>query len=336
VRPDVLAEIAHATGLDVAALSVRHRRPMPHQANRLYDVYADRRHLIAKEYMSDEELDGPLNEYRALRLVEPLDIAPRPVFFDPSLGQVVVYEFLDGTMWDRRVPSAAELSSLADRWVELHSLPIEGLWIGRGQARNAPTQVLRLRAPIERYAAWAAGGDAARRDAAATCLRALERGLVNGLPLIPEVAPLCFCRSDARFANVIARPDGRVGLVDWEDSGLRDPARELADLLLHPNQEDLFDTDGWQPFLDRYLASRAANAGFAERLRGYMALFPVFWLGVLLDDALRRTAAGTLDGWQINALEPNQRLQRYLARSLAWPATDPAAALADVAHMAFF
>jgi len=65
------------------------------------------------------------------------------------------------------------------------------------------------------------------------------------------VAPECFCRSDARFANVIARPDGRVGLVDWEDSGLRDPARELADLLHHPNQEDLIDAEGWQPFLDR-------------------------------------------------------------------------------------
>jgi hypothetical protein len=168
------------------------------------------------------------------------------------------------------------------------------------------------------------------------CMRVLERGLANGLPLIPDVAPLCFCRSDARFANVIARPDGRVGLVDWEDSGLRDPARELADLLLHPNQEDLLDTDGWQPFLDGYLPSRGADAGFAERLRGYMALFPVFWLGVLLADGLRRTKAGTLDGWLINDLRPNQRLQRYVARGLAWPDTDPATMLPDVAHLAFF
>ena len=81
---------------------------MPHQANHLYDVWADGRHLIAKEYLSDVELDAPLNEYRALRLVESMDIAPPPLFFDPSVGPVVVYQYLEGVMWDRRVPVAAE------------------------------------------------------------------------------------------------------------------------------------------------------------------------------------------------------------------------------------
>jgi thiamine kinase-like enzyme len=28
-----------------------------------------------------------------------------------------------------------------------------------------------------------------------------------------------FCRADPRFANVITRPDGRLAMVDWEDSG---------------------------------------------------------------------------------------------------------------------
>jgi len=127
-----------------------------------------------------------------------------------------------------------------------------------------------------------------------------------------------------------------VGLVDWEDSGLRDPARELADLLHHPNQEDLLDAEGWQPFLDRYLPSRSADPGFGERLRGYLALFPVFWLGVLLTEGLRRAASGALHGWLINDLEPNQRLRRYVARGLAWPAIDPTGRLSDVADATFF
>jgi hypothetical protein len=124
--------------------------------------------------------------------------------------------------------------------------------------------------------------------------------------------------------------------VDWEDSGLRDPARELVDLLHHPNQEDLLDAEGWQPFLDRYLPSRSADTGFGERLRGYLALFPVFWLGVLLTEGLRRAAGGTLQGWLINDLEPNQRLRRYVARGLAWPAIDPTSRLSDVAGVTFF
>lgn len=167
-------------------------------------------------------------------------------------------------------------------------------------------------------------------------LAALERGLAEGLPLIPDAAPLCFCRSDPRFANVIARPDGRLGMVDWEDSGLRDPARELADLLHHPNQEDLLGADGWRPFLDRYLPSRGADTGFGDRWRGYLALFPVFWLGLLLSEGMRRVESGTLDGWLVNNLDPDLRLRRYVARSLAWPSLHPADVLDDLAELAFF
>jgi len=50
-------------------------------------------------------------------------------------------------------------------------------------------------------------------------LEALDRSLINARRFVSTDKPLCFCRSDARFANVIARPDGRLGLVDWEDSG---------------------------------------------------------------------------------------------------------------------
>jgi hypothetical protein len=31
---------------------------MPHQTNRLYDVWADGRHLIAKEYLSNVDVDA--------------------------------------------------------------------------------------------------------------------------------------------------------------------------------------------------------------------------------------------------------------------------------------
>jgi hypothetical protein len=45
---------------------------------------------------------------------------------------------------------------------------------------------------------------------------------------------------------------------------------------------------------------------FGERLRGYLALVPVFWLGVLLTEGLRRATSGALEGSLINDLEPNQ------------------------------
>jgi hypothetical protein len=53
---------------------------MPHQANHLYDVWAGGHHLIAKEFLSGLDVDAPANEYRALRLVESMDIVPQPLF----------------------------------------------------------------------------------------------------------------------------------------------------------------------------------------------------------------------------------------------------------------
>ena len=126
------------------------------------------------------------------------------------------------------------------------------------------------------YAAWVERHAPQRRRTAQLCLEALERGLATTASLLPSEAPLCFCRSDPRFANVLTRPDGRLGLVDWEDSGLRDPAREVADLLLHPNQEDLLDAHGWKAFLAPYLASRGGDPGFQDRLRGYLGHLPRF------------------------------------------------------------
>jgi hypothetical protein len=51
---------------------------------------------------------------------------------------------------------------------------------------------------------------------------------------------------------------------------------------------------------------------------------------------MQRGALGTLDAWQINEVEPNVRLRRYLARAQAWPDPDPAAALANLGDIIFF
>lgn len=87
--------IARATGRDAWSLAIRRRPPLAHQSNHLYDVWVDGQRLIAKECLGDVERNSPRYEYRALQVVRPLDIAPRPVFFDPAVGPVVVCQFLE-------------------------------------------------------------------------------------------------------------------------------------------------------------------------------------------------------------------------------------------------
>src|SRR5260221_365322 len=81
------------------------------------------------------ERGAALNGSPALRRVESMDLARRPLFFDPPWGPAVLEAYREGAMWDRRVPAPAKWPALAGWWAALNALPIQDLWIGRGQAR---------------------------------------------------------------------------------------------------------------------------------------------------------------------------------------------------------
>lgn len=149
--------------------------------------------------------------------------------------------------------------------------------------------------------------------------------------------PLCFCRADPRFANVIQRPDGRLGLVDWEDSGLRDPAIDLADVVTHPNQEDLLTSEEWQNFLQPYLAARGRGDPGLERRRClYLALFQMYYSAVIIKRTLNQILSGQPGLGKVNNIPVNLRLRRYLARALAWPEADFSAQLETLQDTEFF
>ena len=110
--------VARLVGCAPVHIQVQDRAPLDHQSNRLYEAWADGRHLIVKEYLKPEEYaTAPVYEYRALELLVPLDVAPRPVGIetkDDAVVPIVVYEDLEGEMWDRRRPSSTELAALAE------------------------------------------------------------------------------------------------------------------------------------------------------------------------------------------------------------------------------
>jgi len=240
-------------------------------------------------------------------------------------------------MWDRRKPSPAELSQLAAMWAALHALPVKGLWFSRGTARRFAEAHQQMQQHILGYADWCKAHFPPGRRTAERCLKLLEeRGpLLETLEINPD--KLCFCRSDPRFANIITRPDSRLGMIDWEDSGLRDPARELADLLAHANQEDLLTWDEWQAFVQPYLEARqGTDPELWARTELYLVAFAFYWLMLLTRQGMQASAQGRLDSWMVNGLPGRVRLQRYMARLLAWPAFDAEPWAEEAAGMPFF
>jgi aminoglycoside phosphotransferase (APT) family kinase protein len=318
--PKILrAEIAKEIGVEPGKIRISPRRALDFQSNRLYDMWADENHFIVKEYLQPNELEAaPLREFRALRLLSALDIAPQPIYYDPSIGPLVIYEYMDGEMWDRRSPSAEDLAKLMEVWLMIHAQPAD--WLSRNYERPLKAVESEFLQQIKAYTEWARSEFKPGLRAAEMWRQLLESryGVIEELSGHEPVD--CFCRADPRFANVIQRPDGRLGLVDWEDSGLRDPARDLADVMTHPNQEDLLEWDEWQAFLRPYLAVRSKlDKDISRRMHLYLALFPLFWLTVISRHGIRLAATGQLRNWSVNGLSGNERLCRYLARAAAWP-----------------
>lgn len=335
------AIVAQATRLLWADIHLTERPALDHQSNRLYDVHAGERHLILKEYRKPDEWDdAPRREFGALQLLAPLDIAPRPVFYKPAApprGPLVAYEFMAGEMWDRRKPTSAQLAQLADVWLKMNALPTEDLWLSRNWELPLSQVEQRFRDTLNHYFQWAESEFRPARPAAELCLAALEQCRPLTVELDAANPPLCFCRADSRFANVIQRPTGRLGLIDWEDSGLRDPARDVADLLLAANEEDLLTPAEWRAFLDPYFATHTKrDPDLPRRVQLYVPLFCVFWLTLIIPVCLQRLRSGQPAEWKVNGLPASLRLRRYLARAQAWPEDDFAEQLASLQNLEFF
>ncbi|MCA9956823.1 MAG: phosphotransferase, partial [Anaerolineales bacterium] len=242
-------------------------------------------------------------------------------------------------MWDRTKPTAVQLQQLADLWLTLNDMSSDDLWLSRGMERSMQDVAAMFHTYLQNYETWAMAHFPPGLLGVAHCRAMLERlpTILNSFAQLPEPA-LLFCRADPRFANVIQRPDGRLGLVDWEDCGLRDPARSVADLLTHPNQEDLLSDEEWGAFLRPYNTERLkTDPHFNERVHHYLALFPVFWLLGLLHYGVNHFNAGnSLKGWQPNRIPVNIQLRRYLARATCWPTQPTAADQASLAQLRFF
>jgi hypothetical protein len=335
-------QVTAALGLALDDTSLELRRPLTYQSNHLYDLRAGREHWIVKEYRRPDEFPlAPRREYRSLELLRSLDIAPRPVMLQaeprPPLGPFVVYAYMPGQMWDRRTPAAIELASLADIWLKMAEMPVDDLLPARTYEGSPDLAAAGWQRDFETYTNWAEAFCPAALPAARLCLEALDAHQ-DTIQEVTNARPrLAFGRSDSRFANIIARPDGRLGMVDWEDSGQTDLALAVADLIVHANQEDLLSAREWGAFLEPYLAARrAADPGLERRLALYQVVLSLFWLSILVRYGSNLAREGRLNEWSINDMPANQRLRRYLARVLVRPGGDFCERLEGLSGLAFF
>lgn len=332
---------ARLTGNDIDEDAITLWQPIDQQSNRIYSIKFDNFHWIAKVFLKPAEFDdAPRREYAAMQLLSPLDIAPQPIHYahqNETQNPIVIYEFMAGQMWDRYRPSRDELQQLAHIWNQMTRMPVENLWLSRGMDRTAQQVAEQFEYSFQEYARWAEVNFPQGKETA-SILQEIGKTYAPIVERVFAMEPvLCFSRADPRFANVIQRPDHRLGMIDWEDSGLRDVARDIADIMAHPNQEDLVSREDWQAFIEPILAERRQyDPEIDQRVHLYQAVFPLFWLSGLIAYGIRRWHRQGLRDWTINTMDPNQRLRRYLARVMSWDNQAFDDALQSVGELEFF
>jgi hypothetical protein len=169
----------------VDCLTVAEREALPHQGNRLFDVWLGSTHLIAKLFCHPESkrrLISAEREHNALQLLHSSVLAPSPRGFRGGPEPVVIYDYVPGSMWDRQPPSPVQLYQLADAWLRLAEVPSAGLWLAQGQDEPWSAVESLLRGRVQAYADWVVASDPQRAKTARVFLRdETHRAMSSGI-----------------------------------------------------------------------------------------------------------------------------------------------------------
>jgi Phosphotransferase enzyme family len=229
-------------------------------------------------------------EWSALTILERLghERSPRPIWQDldhplPALAMTRVPGVpLAGVPLSEDC-LAALAAVLADVYQRVPQRVVRTLPPANGAAA-ALLEMLRRNLPIASDPAWS---DPVR-EAHAAATSWLESG---GCRRLAGPAPLVMGRGDPNLANFLW--DGeRLFHVDFEDSGARDVATELADLVEHLNARATPDRR-WHDLVDRFDLDPAARARHLAARR----VLAADWMARLLPGgpAERRNPPGTLE-----------------------------------------
>lgn len=279
--------------------------------NRVFELVGDERRALLKFYDVPEagRQDRLDQEYSALKFLSGLGFGEvaRPIAADRQ-RRCAVYEWIDGIAPGGA--GVAEVDEIANFFIRLQQVRERdgaSALVGASAHCYSPAMVAeqvearlgRLVASISPRTDIAAFVGDSLKPAATKAVNRLRSGcpaagIVFAEPLAPALRALS--PSDFGTHNALRRPDGRLAFVDFEYFGWDDPAKAIADVMLHPGMSLT------EPLGHRYRALveqalRASDSGLSRRLDLFFPSIVVLWCLILLNEFLperwtRRVLAG--------------------------------------------
>lgn len=177
------------------------------------------RDLICKLYSESTQNplyeNSPACEYACLKQMSGRGIAPTPrAFLETRIGDILVYDYLQGTVWNNDVAAVAELLA------RVHNEPapngLRSLAIGGKELVEQTLNILGALDPI---------GSA-------------EISMLQPhIPILSEI-PVCLVHTDVVPGNIIQTDQG-MHLIDWQCPGIGDPVEDLA-MFISPAMQQIY------------------------------------------------------------------------------------------------
>jgi len=267
--------------------------------NRLFRVMTDQRPYALKEYPRriGDARDRLGTEFRALQFLEKCAVGnvPKPIAADRAKG-FALYEWIDGTQVAD--PTETDVDATLAFIMRVHecrhargaaALPLAS------EACLSPMDIVeqigrrfeRLKGisqPEPRLAEFLFADYVPTAEAVETWSRREYSGLgwTFDRPISPAERSLS--PSDFGFHNAIRRADGRLTFVDFEYFGWDDPAKLVADFLLHPGMR--LTANCYERFRAGAIRIYEEKGAFATRLALVYPLFALRWCMILLNEFL--------------------------------------------------
>lgn len=224
-----------------------------------------------------------------------LGLAPEPIVYLPDgpLPQpAVVYRWAEGASLTRQITGVQDLAGLVSALGTIHrasDVPDMGSLIAYHQPPEYAAYVAEIRENVDRVQVWASrpksdagllpdwAADLPLLAPAISETVALAEELVRASGMSGAYPQRALIRVDGNLDNILSNAHGRLTFVDWEYSGVGDPAYDLAELRWHPSAGHL-PAVWWDEALDSY-APPIADGEFSKRLALYSRLLPIWWVG---------------------------------------------------------
>lgn len=248
--------------------------------------------VVVKRFRSWRQ-DEPAREWRALTLLaeHAPGLAPRPIRADlAARPPTVIMSRLTGIPLGAHPMTSPELTALAGAITRLHTAVQPALLTVLPPRRWHPAEVL---ATVRQRCASPPdlGPDQRVREAFAAVASWVTRPSLG--TIVTARARPVLGQADGNLANYLWNPaDGRVRVVDFEDSGTSDALFELAEIIEHVSAWATRALDA--PAL---LAHFQLTAADTARMRELRRLLGSWWLLTLLlgGPAQARNPPGTLE-----------------------------------------